>query len=96
MNIPQKKLANDTKPPLFAGIDVGAKELILVIRKNNKLRNISVFSFALERYKVGLPLFGNPTLTEIAFPTLYLFTPHFCCVDVLPTQPTPLGNIAQN
>jgi len=44
MNIPQKDTANDNKPPLFAGIDVGAEELVLVIRKNNKSLNPQTFS----------------------------------------------------
>lgn len=34
-NSPQNKAA-PVKPPLFAGIDVGAEELVLVIRKNGK------------------------------------------------------------
>ena len=44
MNIPQKETASDTKQPLFAGIDVGADELVLVIRKNNKSLNLQTFS----------------------------------------------------
>jgi transposase len=44
MNIPQKDTANDNKPPLFAGIDVGAEELVLVIRKNSKPLNPQKFS----------------------------------------------------
>jgi transposase len=36
-NIQHKETAHKTKPDLFAGIDVGAEELILVIRKNGKL-----------------------------------------------------------
>jgi len=44
MNIPQKEIASDTKQPLFADIDVGAEELILVIRKNNKSLNPRTFS----------------------------------------------------
>ena len=35
-NIQPKETAQETKPDLFAGIDVGAEELILVIRKNGK------------------------------------------------------------
>ena len=31
-----KETAHEAKPVLFAGIDVGAEELILVIRKNGK------------------------------------------------------------
>ena len=45
MNIPQKEIASDTKQPLFADIDVGAEELILVIRKNNKSLNPQKFSY---------------------------------------------------
>ena len=36
MNSQLKETAINTKPPLFAGIDVGAEELVLVIRKNTK------------------------------------------------------------
>jgi len=36
MNKPLKQMDPDAKPALFAGIDVGAEELILVIRKNGK------------------------------------------------------------
>ena len=43
MNIPQKETASDTKQPLFAGIDVGADELVLVIRKNGKPLNPQKF-----------------------------------------------------
>ena len=35
-NIQPKETAREAKPDLFAGIDVGAEELILVIRKNGK------------------------------------------------------------
>jgi len=35
-NIQPKEIAHEAKPDLFAGIDVGAEELILVIRKNGK------------------------------------------------------------
>jgi transposase len=35
-NIQHKETAQEAKPDLFAGIDVGAEELILVIRKNGK------------------------------------------------------------
>ena len=35
-NIQPKETAQEAKPDLFAGIDVGAEELILVIRKNGK------------------------------------------------------------
>ena len=35
-NIQHKETAREAKPDLFAGIDVGAEELILVIRKNGK------------------------------------------------------------
>ena len=35
-NIQDKETAREAKPDLFAGIDVGAEELILVIRKNGK------------------------------------------------------------
>jgi transposase len=35
-NIQLKETVNELKPPLFAGIDVGAEELVLVIRKNGK------------------------------------------------------------
>ncbi|MDD1632737.1 MAG: transposase [Methylococcaceae bacterium NSP1-1] len=35
-NIQHKETAHEAKPDLFAGIDVGAEELILVIRKNGK------------------------------------------------------------
>jgi transposase len=35
-NIQHKETAHEAKPDLFAGIDVGAGELILVIRKNGK------------------------------------------------------------
>jgi transposase len=35
-NIQPKETAQKAKPDLFAGIDVGAEELILVIRKNGK------------------------------------------------------------
>ena len=35
-NIQPKETAHEAKPDLFAGIDVGAEELILVIRKNGK------------------------------------------------------------
>src|SRR5665647_2169610 len=34
--IQHKEIAHEAKPDLFAGIDVGAEELILVIRKNGK------------------------------------------------------------
>ena len=44
MNIPQKETASNPKQPLFAGIDVGAEELVLVIRKNNKSLNPQTFS----------------------------------------------------
>jgi transposase len=44
MNIAQKETVNGTKPPLFAGIDVGAEELVLVIRKNSKSLNPQTFS----------------------------------------------------
>lgn len=44
MNIPPKETASNTKPPLFAGIDVGAEELVLVIRKNNKSLNPQKFT----------------------------------------------------
>jgi transposase len=36
-NIQYKETTQEAKPDLFAGIDVGAEELILVIRKNGKL-----------------------------------------------------------
>lgn len=36
INIQHKETAQEAKPDLFAGIDVGAEELILVIRKNGK------------------------------------------------------------
>jgi transposase len=35
-NIQLKETVNELKPSLFAGIDVGAEELVLVIRKNGK------------------------------------------------------------
>jgi transposase len=35
-NIQHRETVHETKPDLFAGIDVGAEELILVIRKNGK------------------------------------------------------------
>jgi hypothetical protein len=35
-NIQVKNIDHESKPALFAGIDVGAEELILVIRKNGK------------------------------------------------------------
>ena len=35
-NIKHKEPLHEAKPDLFAGIDVGAEELILVIRKNGK------------------------------------------------------------
>ena len=44
MNIPQKEIARDTKLPQFAGIDVGAEELVLVIRKNSKSLNPQKFT----------------------------------------------------
>jgi transposase len=44
MNIPQKETASDTKQPLFAGIDVGADELVLVICKNTKSLNPQKFT----------------------------------------------------
>ncbi len=44
MNIPQKETASDSKPPQFAGIDVGAEELVLVIRKNSKSLNPQKFT----------------------------------------------------
>ncbi len=44
MHIPQKEIDSDTKQSLFAGIDMGAEELVLVIRKNNKLLNPQTFS----------------------------------------------------
>ncbi len=44
MNITQKDPTSDTKPPLFAGIDVGAEELVLVIRKNTKSLNPQTFT----------------------------------------------------
>jgi transposase len=44
MNIPQKEPASDSKPPQFAGIDVGAEELVLVIRKNSKSLNPQKFT----------------------------------------------------
>jgi Ethanolamine utilization protein EutJ (predicted chaperonin) len=39
MNNQLKEILRATKQPLFAGIDVGAEELVLVIRKNNKPLN---------------------------------------------------------
>ena len=36
-NIQPKETVHEAKPDLFAGIDVGAEELILVIRKSGKL-----------------------------------------------------------
>ena len=44
MNIPQKETASNPKQPLFAGIDVGAEELVLVIRKNSKSLNPQKFT----------------------------------------------------
>jgi transposase len=44
MNSPQKATASDTKKPLFAGIDVGAEELVLVIRKNGNALNPQKFN----------------------------------------------------
>lgn len=44
MNSPQKETASVTKKSLFAGIDVGAEELVLVIRKNSKSLNPQKFS----------------------------------------------------
>ncbi|MDO9213040.1 MAG: hypothetical protein Q7U23_04305 [Methylococcales bacterium] len=44
MNIPLKEIPRETKQPLFAGIDVGAEELVLVIRKNNKPLNPQKFT----------------------------------------------------
>jgi transposase len=35
-NIQLKETIHESKPPLFAGIEVGAEELVLVIRKNGK------------------------------------------------------------
>lgn len=43
MNSPLK-ITSGAKPPLFAGIDVGAEELVLVIRKNNQPLNPQKFS----------------------------------------------------
>lgn len=44
MNSQLKEIAHDTKTRLFAGIDVGAEELVLVIRKNNQSLNPQTFS----------------------------------------------------
>ena len=44
MNSPQKATASDTKKTLFAGIDVGAEELVLVIRKNGNALNPQKFN----------------------------------------------------
>jgi transposase len=44
MNSQLKETASDTKPLLFAGIDVGAEELVLVIRKNTKSLNPQKFA----------------------------------------------------
>jgi transposase len=44
MNIAQKEIANDTKPLLFAGIDIGAEELVLVMRKKSKSLDPQTFS----------------------------------------------------
>jgi len=35
-NIQDKETTREAKPDLFAGIDVGAEELILAVRKNGK------------------------------------------------------------
>ena len=43
-NIQLEKIDHDSKPSLFAGIDVGAEELILVIRKNGKPFNQQKFA----------------------------------------------------
>jgi transposase len=43
MNSPLK-ITSGAKPPLFAGIDVGAEELVLVIRKNSKSLNPQKFN----------------------------------------------------
>jgi transposase len=43
MNSPLK-ITSGVKPPLFAGIDVGAEELVLVIRKNNQPLNPQKFN----------------------------------------------------
>jgi transposase len=44
MNSQLKDIPRATKQPLFAGIDVGAEELVLVIRKNNKPLNAQKFT----------------------------------------------------
>ncbi len=44
MNIQPKETNPNAKSPLFAGIDVGAEELILVIRKNGKPLNPQKFA----------------------------------------------------
>ncbi len=44
MNIQLKETSPKAKSPLFAGIDVGAEELILVIRKNVKPLNPQKFA----------------------------------------------------
>jgi transposase len=43
-NIQHKETTHEAKPDLFAGIDVGAEELILVIRKNGKPFNPQKFA----------------------------------------------------
>jgi transposase len=44
MNSQLKEIPRETKQPLFAGIDVGAEELVLVIRKNTKSLNPQTFT----------------------------------------------------
>ena len=44
MNSQLKDIPRETRQPLFAGIDVGAEELVLVIRKNSKSLNPQTFS----------------------------------------------------
>jgi len=44
MNSQPKETPHETKPPLYAGIDVGAEELVLVIRNNSKSLNPQTFS----------------------------------------------------
>ena len=43
INIQPKETAQEAKPDLFAGIDAGAEELILVVRENGKPPSVADF-----------------------------------------------------
>ena len=62
-NIQPKETAQEAKPDLFAGIDVGAEELILVIRKNGKPCMIKINKILLkDQVSFNRLLGGRPTL----------------------------------